>query len=92
MSTPLTYSIEQAAARLGHVATADWLRHHLDEIPHVKSGKGSGRAGRVAFTEGHLAEILAMLEKRPEASPAPSDPSEFKSIASRPPRRTRGVA
>lgn len=88
MTAPLTYSVEQAAERLGHVVTADWLKHHLEQIPHVKSGKGTGRAGRVAFTEGHLAEILLMLEKRPEGSQAPSEPGEFHSIASRPPRRS----
>lgn len=87
-TVPLTYSIDQAAERLGHVVTPDWLRHHLSEIPHVKSGDGVGRAGRIAFTEGHLAEILLMLEKRPAGSEPTPGPQDFTSIASRPPRRS----
>jgi hypothetical protein len=65
MTAPLTYSIEQAAERLGHIVTVDWLKKRVDDIPHLKSGSGRGRAGRIAFTDQHLAEILAMLEKRP---------------------------
>ena len=85
MNTPLSYSIEQAADRLGPIATVDWLKHNMDRIPHLKSGLGNGRAGRVAFTEAHLAEILHMLEKRP--APAVDGPSEFRSIATRGSRR-----
>jgi hypothetical protein len=43
------------------------------EIPHTRSGKGRGRAGRLAFTERHLAEILLMLEVRPDGAPRPED-------------------
>jgi hypothetical protein len=63
------YSIEEAAAELAPVFTIDWLRKHMSDIPHTKSGKGSGRAGRVGFTEAHLAEILAKFEVRPEPKP-----------------------
>lgn len=72
--SPLTYSVEEAAERLGHVVTADWLRKRVDQLPHVKSGNGSGRAGRIAFTDAHLAEILAGLEVRPVAAPTSESP------------------
>ena len=74
--TPLTMTIEQAAERLGSTFTVDWLKGHLHEIPHVKSGKGTGRAGRVGFTEAHLAEILLMFEQRPDETPTP-DPDDW---------------
>lgn len=83
MTTPLTYNIEQAAERLGPICTADWLRKHAKDLPHVRSGKGTGRAGRIGFTEGHLAEILTLLEQRPESMPAPTEPGEFRSVTSR---------
>jgi hypothetical protein len=81
--TPLTYDCDQAAARLGSTFTPDWLKRHARELPHIKSGKGRGRAGRIGFTEAHLAEILVMFERRPAAAPAPSSPDDFSSVVSR---------
>jgi hypothetical protein len=87
MTTPLTYNVTQAAGRLGPIVTVDWLKSNVHRLPHLKSGKGTGRAGRIAFTEAHLAEILLILEQRPAEQPAPAGPGEFHSIASRAPRR-----
>lgn len=83
--TPLTYDVHAAAERIGPAVTVDWLKKHAaaGTIPHTRSGKGRGRSGRIAFTEAHLAEILQQLEQRPDAMPAPTDPGEFRSIASR---------
>lgn len=61
------YSIEQAAEELSPVVTVGWLRKHLSEVPHVKTGSGTGRAGRIGFTDEHLAEIVKFIEKRPAA-------------------------
>lgn len=83
MTSPLSYTVEQAAERIGPAVTVDWLKHNLATLPHTKSGKGRGRAGRVAFTEAHLHEILLLIEKRPEGSPGPSKPEEFRSVVSR---------
>lgn len=81
--TPLTYTVEQAAERLGPAVTKDWIKHHIAELPHTRSGKGRGRAGRVAFTEAHLMEILLLIEHRPATSPIPSQPDEFRTIVTR---------
>lgn len=83
--TPLTYDAETAAARMGHIVTADWLKKRAaaDKIPHLKSGRGTGRAGRVAFTEAHMAEIVQQLEVRPVDMPAPSGPEGFTSVVTR---------
>jgi hypothetical protein len=85
MTTPLTYDVHAAAERIGPAVTVDWLRKHAQrgEIPHTRSGRGRGRSGRIAFTDAHLAEIIAQLEQRPAGSPAPAGPGEFRSIASR---------
>jgi hypothetical protein len=88
MTTPLTYTIDQAAERIGPLVTVDWLKKHMSEIPHRKSGLGRGRAGRIGFTETDIAEIVQMLERRPEDKPAPAGPEQFQSIASRAPRRS----
>lgn len=74
------YNIEQAAAELAPVFTAGWLRGHIDEIPHIRAGEGNGKAGRIGFTDAHLAQILAKYEVRP---PAPEPEAEFKSIRTR---------
>lgn len=92
MSEPLgklTYSCERAAERIGDAVTADWLKRHASagEIPHLRSGKGRGRAGRIAFTEAHLVEILKSLERRPAGETAP-EPAEFSSVVSRGKRRS----
>lgn len=90
MTTPLTYNPREAAARIGAAVTEDWLKKRAaaDEIPHTRSGKGRGRAGRIAFTEAHLAEILQLLEHRPAAMPAPSGPDDdWGLVTRRNPRR-----
>lgn len=71
MTAPLSYTIEQAAERLGPAFTVEWLRGHMREIPHGKNGKGRGQGGRIYFTEHHLAEILVMHEVRPDQPAAP---------------------
>jgi hypothetical protein len=77
VTTPLTYSVEGAAARLGGSFT-------LDEIPHIKAGNGRGRAGRISFSEAHLVQIIDMFTVRPAAAgPEP----EFPSMATRRSRR-----
>jgi hypothetical protein len=85
MSGPMTYTVEQAAERLGPAFTIDWLakRAARDEIPHGKTGNGTGRGGRLYFTETHLAEILLMFERRPESVPAPSQPGDFTPVTRR---------
>jgi hypothetical protein len=80
VTTPLTYPIEQAAQRLGGSFTVDWLKGHLDELPHIKLGKGTGRSGRIAFSEAHLVAIVAMFT----VDPAPaSQPGDFSSVRGR---------
>lgn len=75
-----SFGIEEASRRLGEHFTVDWLRGHLSEIPHLKLGKGSGRGGRVAFTDAHLDRILTMFTIEPEAG---SDPGDFTPISRR---------
>lgn len=77
MTAPLTYSIDQAAERLGPIVTVSWLKHNIGKLPHRKSGAGRGRAGRVAFTEADLAEILQLLERRPPGTAPLRDPDEW---------------
>ncbi len=86
MTAPLTYNIEAAAARLGGPFTVDFLKNHLHEIPHIKSGNGRGRAGRIAFSESHLVQIVDKYTVKPVDAPTP----EFPSMAS--PRRRRRSA
>lgn len=87
MTAPtLTYNCEQAAERIGAAVSSDWLKRHAraGDIPHTRAGKGRGRAGRLAFTEAHLAEILLIIEQRPDTLPAPDPaPGEFTSVVSR---------
>lgn len=85
MTAPLTFNVEQAAERIGPAVTVDWLKKAATarRIPCTRSGKGRGRAGKLAFTEAHLAEILLMIEQRPEPSTASDQSSEFDSIISR---------
>lgn len=75
MSTPLSYSIEQAAERLGPSFTEDWLRHRVKRrlIPFGKTGAGRGRSGHIYFTDAHLAEILLQHEVRPDGAPEPTE-------------------
>lgn len=82
---PLTFTLAEAAARLGGPFTADWLRGHLAEIPHVKNGSGRGRGGRVGFTDAHLIRIVEMFSIEPDA---PTSTEEFTPIT----RRKRGFA
>jgi hypothetical protein len=74
MNDPIVKSIEEAAARLGKPFTVDWLKGHMDEIPHVKVGEGRGRGGRVGFTDEHLAQIVAMNTVQPVRPAAPAGP------------------
>lgn len=85
MTGPMTYTVEQAAERLGSAFPVDWLakRAARGEIPHGKSGDGTGRGGRIYFTDTHLAEIVLMFERRPEAVPAPSQPGDFTPVTRR---------
>lgn len=80
MTGALCYSLTEAAERLGKPFSVDWLKGHLAEIPHLKVGKGTGRGGRVGFTEGHLAEILLMFAVEPTPK---SQPGEFSSVRTR---------
>jgi hypothetical protein len=83
MSAPLSYTLAEAAARLGPAFTIDWLKARVKrrEIPFGKTGSGNGRAGRVYFTEAHLAEILVMHEQRPDDAPQP--PAGFTPVTRR---------
>lgn len=65
MTAPLVSDINQAAQRLGGGFTVDWLRNHLDQIPHVRTGGGTGRAGRIGFTEDHLRRIVEQFTIEP---------------------------
>lgn len=73
MTAPLTHSIESAAARLGGPFTVDWLKGHIDEIPHIRTGKGRGRSGRIGFSEKHLEQIIAMFSVDPKPGTNPGD-------------------
>lgn len=59
------YSLQEAADELAPVITFSWLKHHIKDLPHLRAGKGRGRAGRIGFTADHLREIVAMCESRP---------------------------
>lgn len=85
MSARLTYNVDEAAERLGAAFTVDWLKARVKrgEIPYGKSGNGTGRGGRVYFTEAHLAEIVLKYEHRPESMPAPSRPEDFTPVTRR---------
>lgn len=69
MTEPLTFTPDQAAALLGDSFTADWLRHHIKELPHARTGSGTGRAGKICFTRAHLERIVALREVLPEPKP-----------------------
>lgn len=73
MTAQLTYSIEEAAARLSGPFTVDWLKGHLAEIPHIKAGNGTGRGGRIGFSETHLAAIITMFTVEPQPQSQPGD-------------------
>lgn len=73
MTAPLTYSVEEAAERLGGPFTFDWLKGHLAEIPHIKVGGGRGKGGRIGFSESDLAEILLMFSVKPAPASKPGD-------------------
>lgn len=67
MTDRLTHTVEQASAKLGEAFTVDWIRHHIDELPHGRTGEGTGRAGRIFFTDADLEQIVAMRAvRRPE--------------------------
>lgn len=67
MTDKLTFTVEEAAERLGAAFSPDWLRHHLADIPHGRTGKGSGRAGRIFFTATDLEQIVAQhAVRRPD--------------------------
>lgn len=77
---PMTYTLPDAAERLGGPFTIDFLKKHLADLPHLKTGKGTGRSGRVAFSERQLEQIVAMFT----VDPAPvADPAEFPSMVTR---------
>ena len=77
-----SYVAGVAADRLGESFTYDWLKSNLASLPHGKTGKGRGRAGRVFFTEAHLAEIVEKYTVRSDVEPEPAQ-HEFASIVSR---------
>lgn len=68
MTAPLTYSLPEAAKRLGAPFTVDWLKSRVKkgEIPYLKLGEGTGRAGRVGFSAAQLAQIVAMFSVTPD--------------------------
>lgn len=67
MSDKLTFTVTEAAERLGAAFSPDWLHKHLADIPHGRTGNGTGRAGRVYFTAADLDEIVAQHKvHRPE--------------------------
>jgi hypothetical protein len=73
VTTPLTHTLPEAARLLGGAFTIDWLKGHIDEIPHGKVGNGTGRAGRIYFTDAHLQRILLMFAVEPQAGTTPGD-------------------
>jgi len=76
-------SKRQLAARLGPLVSVSWIEAQCRarKIPHLLIG------GHYGFTEEHVAEILAMHERRPEpAQPTPPAPP-----APAPQRRTRAA-
>ena len=81
---PLSYSLEEAPAVLGSIFTVEFLRSHIEDLPHIRLGKGRGRAGRIGFTEDQLREIVARyaVPARPLPKPQPVD--------ARPPAATAG--
>lgn len=80
MTAPLTYTLEQAAQRLGGPFTVDWLKGHIDELPHIKVGGGTGRGGRIGFSEADLAAIVLMFRREPKPA---TDPGDFTPITRR---------
>lgn len=55
----MTYTAKELADRLG--VKKSWVMRHLYELPHQRPGR------HVRFTERQVAEIEAMLERRPHA-------------------------
>lgn len=72
MTGRLTYSIAEAAERLGGPFTVDFLKARIKkgEVPFIKTGAGTGRGGRVGFSEQQLAAIVALYTVQP-AEPQP---------------------
>jgi hypothetical protein len=70
VTTPLSFTLEQAAERLGGAFTVDWLKSRIKrrEIPFGKTGNGDGRAGRIYLTQQHLERILAQFSQEPPAA------------------------
>lgn len=89
--TALSFNIEEASRRLGPAFTVDWLKGHIDEIPHGKTGNGTGRAGRIYFTDAHLAQILVQFEVQPDTTPE-SGPDDFTPVTRWRTRNVRGEA
>jgi hypothetical protein len=72
MTEPLTYNIEEAAAKLGTAFTPDWLKHHINELPHGRTGTGTGRGGRIFFDADDLTEIVRRHKKNVAPDPQPA--------------------
>jgi len=70
MSEPMTFDYDQAADKLGAAISASWLKAHIKELPHRKFGLGTGRSGRVGFTQGDLDLILARFAVTPDEQAA----------------------
>jgi hypothetical protein len=85
VSEQLSYNVEQAAEKLGGPFTPDFLIGHLPEIPHLKLGKGTGRSGRIGFSELHLAEIVQMFTVEPSEPTPPT--GQFTTMSTRRGRR-----
>jgi hypothetical protein len=77
----LVYDARQAAAVIGGICKASWLKQQArDEIvPHVKLG------GAYHFSNSHLAEIISIFEVRPKVQPvaqsAPATPPPVRTTA-----------
>lgn len=52
-----TYTAQEVADRLG--VKKSWIMRHLHELPHQRPGR------HIRFTERHVAEIEAAIERRP---------------------------
>lgn len=77
---PLTYTLPAAAEKLGGIFTVDFLKKNLHRLPHLKSGAGTGRAGRVGFSEEQLKQVIEICT----VDPAPAEPAEsFPSMVTR---------
>lgn len=52
------FAIDEFARRTG--LTVDWIRHHMDQVPHHRPSPG-----RVVFTQQDVVEYLASVRKVP---------------------------